>query len=214
MENGASAVSGALPVVCLVRHGETAWSGAGRHTGVTDLPLTAAGEAAAAGLAARLAGVSFAQVFTSPLQRARRTCELAGYGTCALADPDLVEWNYGDYEGLATAAILACRPGWSLFGEGCPGGESPDAVAARADRVVARVRAAGGNVLIFSSAHFLRTLAARWLGLPAGGGRHFLLGVASVSVLGYEHTPAEPVIRTWNEAGRAAPPLATHGGTG
>lgn len=203
-------MSDALPVVYLVRHGETAWSAAGRHTGVTDLPLTAAGETATAGLAARLAGVAFAGVFTSPLERARRTCGLAGFGTRAVADPDLAEWNYGDYEGLTTSEILARRPGWELFRDGCPGGESPAEIAARADRVVARVRAAAGNVLLFSSAHLLRTLAARWLGLPAGGGRHFLLGTASVSVLGYEHTPGEPVIRSWNEL---PCPLATHGGT-
>ncbi len=203
-------MSVALPLVYLARHGATAWSDAGRHTGRTDLPLTAAGEAAARQLAARLAGVAFGEVLTSPLQRARRTCELAGYGARAVVDPDLAEWDYGDYEGLTTAEIHARRPGWVLFRDGCPGGEAPAAVAARADRVVARVRAATGNALLFSSAHLLRTLAARWLGLPAGGGCHFLLATASVSVLGYEHTATEPVIRAWNDGEH---PLATPAGT-
>lgn len=203
-------MSVALPLVYLARHGETAWSASGQHTGRTDLPLTAAGEAAARGLVARLAGVAFAQVLTSPLARARRTCELAGFGAEAAVDPDLAEWNYGDYEGLTTAQILARRPAWVLFRDGCPGGEAPADVAARADRLVARVRAVAGNVLLFSSAHILRTFAARWLGLDAGGGRHFLLGTASVSVLGYEHAATEPVIRSWNAA---AHPLATPAGT-
>ncbi|MFO1316347.1 MAG: histidine phosphatase family protein [Burkholderiales bacterium] len=203
-------MSVALPLVFLARHGETAWSASGRHTGTTDLPLTGAGEANARRLAGRLAGVAFAQVLTSPLQRARRTCALAGFDAVAVVDPDLAEWNYGDYEGLTTAEILARRPGWVLFRDGCPGGEAPADVAARADRVVARVRAVTGNALLFSSAHILRTVAARWLGLDAGGGRHFLLGTASVGVLGYEHAATEPAIRTWNDA---ASPLATHAGT-
>lgn len=207
-------MSATLPLAVLARHGETAWSLSGRHTGRTDLPLTAAGEAAARRLRERLARVAFAQVRTSPSQRARRTCELAGYAAHAVVDPDLAEWDYGDYEGLTTAEILVRRPTWSLFRDGCPGGETPDDVAARADRVVARSRDVGGNVLLVSSAHILRTVTARWLGLPAGGGRHFVLDTASVSVLGYEHTAAEPVIRSWNDTERAAIPLATRGGTG
>lgn len=203
-------MSVALPLVYLARHGATAWSVAGQHTGRTDVPLTAAGEADARRLAARLAGGAFAQVLASPSQRARRTCELAGYGARAAVDPDLAEWDYGAYEGMTTAEILARRPGWVLFRDGCPEGEAPADVAARADRLIARVRAVAGNVLLFSSAHILRTIAARWLGLDAGGGRHFLLGTASVSVLGYEHDATQPVIRSWNDA---APPLAMHAGT-
>ena len=188
-----------FPTTYLGRHGETAWSLSGQHTGRTDLPLTERGERNARALGERLRGLVFARVFTSPLQRAVRTCELAGFGAMAEIDPDLVEWDYGQYEGRRTAEILAQRPGWQLFRDGCPGGESPDEVGARADRVMARVRALKGNVLIFSSGHFLRVLAARWLGLDAAGGRYLLLSTASLSALGYEHNPAEPVIRLWNE---------------
>src|SRR5262245_5786570 len=183
----------------LARHGETAWSLSGQHTGLTDLPLTPRGEANAARLAGRFASVAFAKVFTSPLQRAVRTCELAGFGTRAARDPDLVEWNYGRYEGRTSADIHRERPDWDLFRDGCPDGESPDEIAGRADRVVDRVRAIDGNVLLFSSGHFLRVLAARWLGLPPGAGRCFFLGTASLSELGYEHTRSRPVIRLWND---------------
>ena len=189
----------ALPFIYLARHGETAWSLSGQHTGVTDLPLTARGEQNARSLAGRLRGLTFARVFTSPLQRARRTCELAGFGSVAQIDPDLVEWNYGEYEGITTAQILAQRPGWSLFRDGCPGGESPAQIGARADRVVARLRAIPGNVLLFSSGHFLRVLAARWLGLEPGGARYFVLSTASLSTLGYEHDATEPVLCLWND---------------
>jgi broad specificity phosphatase PhoE len=192
-------VSGPLPVVYLARHGETAWSLSGQHTGRTDLPLTERGERQARALGERLRGTSFVKVFTSPSQRARRTAELAGYGGLTEVDPDLAEWDYGEYEGRRTADILAERPGWFLFRDGAPGGETPDQTGARADRVVHRIRAIGGNVLIFSSAHILRVLAARWLGLDAAGGRHFVLGTSSLSILGYEHNLAEPVIRLWNE---------------
>ncbi len=185
-----------FPNVFLARHGETAWSLSGQHTGLTDLPLTARGEANARTLAAPLAGVKFALVLTSPLIRAARTCELAGFGGVAIDDRDLVEWNYGDYEGKRTADILSANPGWKLFNDGCPGGESPVRVAARADRVIARARAAGGNVLLFSSGHILRMIGARWLGLPPSGGAYFLLGTASVSVLSYEHDMNEPVHRS------------------
>ncbi len=192
-------MSDPLPIVYLVRHGETAWSVTGQHTGRTDLPLTPRGEQNARRLGARLRGLAFAQVLTSPLQRASRTCELAGFGPVAVPDADLVEWDYGDYEGRRTAEIRAARSGWQLFRDGCPGGESPADVAARADRVAARVRAADGNVLIFSSGHFLRMLAVRWLGLEPVAGRLFLLGAGSVSALGYDHDRAEPTIRLWNE---------------
>ena len=190
----------ALPVVYLARHGETAWSLSGQHTGRTDLPLTERGEANARALGARLSGLSFAKVFTSPLQRAIRTCQLAGFGEKAEADPDLVEWDYGRYEGRRTVEILEERPDWYLFRDGCPGGETPDQVGARADRVIDRIRAVRSDVLLFSSAHILRVLAARWLGLGAAGGRYFVLSTASLSLLGYEHNLGEPVIRLWNDS--------------
>ena len=197
-------MSSPLPVVYLARHGETAWSRSGQHTGATDLPLTARGERDARALGDRLRGVAFAHVLTSPLQRASTTCALAGFGGVAVADADLVEWNYGEYEGLRTPEILARRPGWNLFRDGCPGGEAAADVGARADRVVARIRLVAGNVLLFSSAHVLRVLAARWLGLPPQDARCFVLGTASVSSLGYEHNANEPVIRSWNDAAAAA----------
>ena len=185
--------------IYLARHGETAWSLTGQHTGLTDLPLTERGERNARLLGKRLAGLTFAKVFTSPLQRAIRTCELAGFGAVAEVDRNLVEWNYGKYEGLRTAEIHAMRSEWQLFRDGCPGGESPDQVGARAGHVVSHVRAIKGNVLIFSSGHFLRVLAARWLGLEPAGGRFFMLNTASVSVLGYENNLSQPVIRLWND---------------
>ena len=188
-----------LPAVYLARHGETVWSLTGQHTGLTDLPLTERGERNARRLGERLAGLVFAKVFTSPLQRAARTCELAGFGNAAEVDPDLVEWNYGKYEGLRTAEIHAKRPDWQLFRDGCPDGESPNQVGVRADRVVSRVRAIKGDVLIFSSGHFLRVLAVRWLGIEPAAGRFFMLNTASVSVLGYEHSLSQPVIRLWND---------------
>jgi probable phosphoglycerate mutase len=192
-------MSETLPVVYLARHGETAWSVSGQHTGLTDLPLTGRGEHNARRLGERLAGMRFAKVLASPLQRAARTCELAGFGALAEVDRDLVEWNYGEYEGRRTSEIRAERPDWQLFRDGCPGGESPHQVGARADRVVGRVRAVHGDVLIFSSGHFLRVLAARWLGLEAAAGRYLLLGTASLSALGYEHDAQEPVIRLWDD---------------
>jgi len=189
----------ALQTVWLARHSETAWSLSGRHTGLTDLPLTVRGERNARSLGERLTGLKIARVFTSPLQRAARTCDLAGFGAGAEVDRDLVEWNYGEYEGRTTSEILAARPGWQLFRDGCPGGESPGDVAARADRVVARLRTAEGDVLVFSSGHFLRVLAARWLGEEPAEGRFFLLSTASLSALGYEHNLSEPAIRLWND---------------
>ena len=192
-------MSNELPIAYLARHGETAWSLTGQHTGLTDLPLTEHGEQNARALGERLIGLNFVRVFTSPLQRAARTCELAGFGAVAEADRDLLEWNYGQYEGRRTAEIYAERPDWQLFRDGCPGGESPDQVGARADCVLSRVRAFQGNVLLFSSGHFLRVLAARWLGLKPAAGRHFLLSTASLSALGYEHNLCQPVIRQWND---------------
>ena len=188
-----------LPVVYLARHGETAWSLTGQHTGLTDLPLTERGEQNARRLGERLRGLTFAKVFTSPLKRASRTCELAGFGRMAEVDPDLVEWNYGEYEGRRTADIRAERPDWQLFRDGCPGGETLEQVAARADRVVERVRAVAGDVLLFSSGHILRVLAARWLGVEPAFGKFFFLSTASLSQLGYEHDRASPVIRLWND---------------
>ena len=188
-----------LPLVYLARHGETAWSVTGRHTGLTDLPLTPRGERDARRLRDRLEGVAFAEVFTSPLQRARRTCELAGFGAVAEVERDLVEWNYGDYEGRTSDEIRAERPGWQLFRDGCPGGESPIEVGARADRVIRRARAADANVLLFSSGHVLRVLAARWLGLAPVDGRYLLLDTAGLCVLGYEHDVSQPAVRLWNE---------------
>jgi probable phosphoglycerate mutase len=190
-----------LPAVYLARHGETAWSLSGQHTGLTDLPLTERGERNARRLGERLKGHPFARVFTSPLQRARRTCELAGFGQVAAVDPELVEWNYGDYEGRKTADIHKERPGWQLFRDGVPGGESVRDIGARADRVLTRLRAADGDVLVFSSGHFLRVLAARWLGLDPSAGRLFLLGTAALNILGYEHNKDEPAIRLWNDTG-------------
>lgn len=189
------------PTVYLARHGETEWSLSGQHTGLTDLPLTPHGEELALKLKTRLAGLSVARVFTSPLQRAARTCALAGFGEAAETVPDLVEWNYGDYEGIKTADIHKQRPDWDLFEHGCPGGESVDQVTARANRVIGKLRDIDGDVLCFSSGHFLRALAACWLGLGAAGGRYFLLGTTSLSALSYEHNMDEPVIKLWNETG-------------
>jgi len=193
-------MSETLPIIYLARHGETAWSLSGQHTGVTDLPLTERGERNARQLGERLKGLTFAKVFTSPLQRTTRTCELTGFGAAAEPDRDLMEWNYGEYEGRRTAEILAERPDWQLFRDGCPGGESPSEVGKRADRVVSRVRAVHGNVLLFSSGHFSRVFAARWLGLEPGAGRYFFLSTASLGMLAYEHNNlSEPVIRLWND---------------
>jgi broad specificity phosphatase PhoE len=188
-----------LPIVYLARHGETAWSLSGQHTGRTDLPLTERGERNARALAQRLQGLSFASVFSSPLQRAVRTCQLAGFADRVDIDQALLEWDYGEYEGRRTRDIHKERPDWQLFRDGCPGGETVRDVGVRAECVVTRVRAVSGNVLIFSSAHFLRVLAARWLGLDAMLGRCFVLSTASLSALGYEHNLSQPVIRLWDD---------------
>jgi len=189
-----------LPIVYIARHGDTAWTVSGQHTGLTDLPLNAMGEQHARQLGQRLRGLTFASVFTSPLKRAARTCELAGFGAVAETVPDLVEWNYGEYEGKRSDEILRERPDWQLFRDGCPGGESPTQIGERADRVVQRVRKVRGDVLLFSSGHFIRVLAARWLALgPGSAGKYFLLSTASLSALGYEHNLSQPVIRLWND---------------
>jgi len=189
-----------LPIVYLARHGETAWTISGQHTGLTDLPLTERGERTARRLGERLKGLTFAAVLTSPLQRAARTCELAGFKSVAEVDKDLVEWDYGEYEGRRTVDIRKERPDWELFRDGCPGGESPQQVSVRADRIVQRVRAISGDVLIFTSGHFMRVLATRWLGLePTVNCKFFMLSTASLSAVGYEHTLSRPVIRLWNE---------------
>jgi len=188
-----------LPEIHLIRHGETAWTVARRHTGLTDIPLTEIGERQARRFGAHLQGRTFTRVFSSPLQRARRTCELAGFGSVVLIEPDLVEWNYGDYDGLTTAQILQQRPGWQLFRDGCPRGESVADVGTRADRMISRLRARKGDALLFSSGHFQRVFAARWLGLDASYGRFFLLSTTTLSILGYEHDKTDPVIRLWND---------------
>jgi broad specificity phosphatase PhoE len=189
-----------FPIVYLARHGETAWTISGQYTGLTDLPLTERGERNARRLEERLRGLTFAKVFTSPLQRARRTCELAGFGAVAEIDEDLVEWNYGDYEGRHSVDVHRERPDWELFRDGSPGGESPAEAAARADRVVSRVRAIPGDVLLFSSGHFIRVLATRWIGLEVtANARRFMLSTASLSAVGYEKELSRPVIRLWND---------------
>jgi probable phosphoglycerate mutase len=193
-------MSETLPTVYLARHGETAWSISGQHTGRTDLPLTERGERNARRLGERLNGLKFAKVLTSPLQRAARTCELAGFGNVAQLEKDLLEWNYGEYEGRRRDEIHAERPEWKLFRDGCPGGESPGQVGARADRVVRQIRQLQGDILLFSSGHFLRVLAARWLGLEPAAGRLFTLSTASLSALSYEHDMSEPVIRLWDDS--------------
>lgn len=192
-------MSEAFPFVYLARHGETAWTVTGQHTGLTDLPLTERGEENARRLGEALRDLTFAKVFTSPLQRATRTCELAGFESVAEVDRDLVEWNYGEYEGRLTVDILRERPDWHLFRDGCPGGESPQQVAARADRIVRRVRAMAGNVLLFSSGHFLRVLATRWIEMEPINGESLMLGTASLSALSYENSLSQPAIRFWND---------------
>jgi probable phosphoglycerate mutase len=188
-----------LPRLFLVRHGNTAWSETGQHTGRTDLPLNEVGERRARRVGEYLKTESFARVFTSPLQRASKTCALAGFAQVAVVDADLVEWDYGAYEGKLTKEILAERPGWNLFRDGCPGGELLQAVAMRADRFLAKVRGCEGNVLAFSSGHIIRVITARWLGLPPEAGRHFVCAPGSIGVLGFEHHCLdEPMVERWN----------------
>src|SRR5246500_5976572 len=194
-----------LPVVYLARHGNTAWTRSGQHTGLTDLPLTPDGERNAVRLGERLNGLTFAKVFTSPLLRAARTCELAGFGSVAETDRDLVEWNYGNYEGLTSTQILQQRPDWDLFRDGCPGGESPQQIGERAYHIVQRLRSVTGDVLLFSSGHFIRVLTACWLGVGPAGGRFFLLSPASLSALSYEHNLSRPAVRLWDDDRHVGP---------
>jgi broad specificity phosphatase PhoE len=190
--------------VYLVRHGETAWSVTGQHTGRTDLPLTRHGQEQAQRLPQRLQRVSFRHVISSPLRRARQTCALAGFEDVAALDTDLLEWNYGDYEGLTRAEIHRLNPGWELFRDGCPGGESVAEITGRVDRVASRLGALEGNALIFSSGHLLRVLAARWLGANTQLGRNLMLDPASISVLGYDRASLDRVIRRWNDGAEEA----------
>ena len=185
--------------VYLVRHGETAWSITGQHTGRSDLALTSRGEEQARALGPRLKSLNFDHVLSSPLRRALRTCELAGFTGPATLDQDLVEWDYGDYEGRTLAGIHRERPEWELFRDGCPGGESVLQITERVDRMVSRLRALDGNVLVFSSGHVLRVLAARWIDGSAALGRHLVLDPACVCVLGYDHGGTDSVIRLWND---------------
>ena len=196
----ASSAHTAAPRLFLIRHGDTAWSDSGQHTGLTDIPLNASGEARALALGARLGRERFARVFTSPLIRARRTCELAGFTDRAEVNADLVEWNYGNYNGLTSAQIRQHHPDWNLFRDGAPGGESPEMATARADRFLTGVANIEGDTAAFSSGHFIRMLAARWIGLPAVDARHFYTATAGVSILGYEHGRADRVILLWNDA--------------
>jgi len=195
-----------LPRLFLIRHGETEWSLSGRHTGRTDIALTGRGEEDAKALGSRLRAFTLEAVFTSPSLRARGTCELAGLAAAAEIDPDLAEWDYGDYEGLTTAEILETRPDWNLFLDGCPNGESPSRVSGRADRVIAGSKEREGNIALFTHGHFGRVLAARWIGSPVDLGRRFSLAPASLSVLDHEHRNArEPIIALWNERKPDAP---------
>jgi broad specificity phosphatase PhoE len=189
-------MAGSEQQVYVVRHGETEWSLSGQHTGVTDIPLTENGRAVARRLQPILAKVSFSLVLTSPLGRARETCELVGLGGRATVEPDLMEWNYGEYEGLTAKQIHAKRPGWVIFRDGSPGGETPKDVAVRADRVIARVRAAPGNVALFAHGHIFRVLVSRWIGLPPAAGQHFLLDTATLNILGYYRD--SPAVKVWN----------------
>ena len=182
--------------IYVIRHGETKWSLSGQHTGLTDIPLTENGRHRARLLQPVLAKESFALVVTSPLQRARETCELSGLGPRAKVDADLLEWNYGEYEGITTQQIHEKVPGWQIFTDGCPGGEKPDQVGARVDRVIAKVRASGGDVALFAHGHVLRVLVARWIGLPASGGQHFLLDTGTLNILSYYR--GVPSVKTWN----------------
>ena len=194
-----AAAAGRRPRVYFVRHGDTEWSINGRHTGVTDLPLTARGEEEARELAPWLRAIPFTRALTSPRRRARRTCELAGLAVADEIEPDLAEWNYGDYEGRRSEDICQERPGWNIFRDGCPQGESPAQVSDRADRLIARLGALEGDIALFSHGEFGRVLAARWIGAPVTLGRRFALGAASLGILGYDPThPDTTVIALWN----------------
>jgi probable phosphoglycerate mutase len=188
-----------LPRLYLVRHGETEWSLSGQHTSRTDIPLTPRGEEKARALAARFQGIQFVRVLTSPRQRARKTCELAGLGAQAQIEPDLAEWDYGDYEGMLTADIHKSRPNWNIYRDGCPNGESPAQISDRVDRLIARLRGVDGNIALFSHGHLGRVLAARWIGLPVTEAQRFQLDTASLNILGHEPNHGDsPVIELWN----------------
>jgi probable phosphoglycerate mutase len=189
------------PRIWLARHGQTEWSLAGKHTGRSDIPLTPEGEQEARKLGARLQKASYALVLMSPLQRARNTCELAGFGSKAEQAPDLMEWDYGAYDGLKSSEIRAKRPDWHLFRDGCPGGEQLKDVVARADRIIVRLKSSPGDALVFSHGHLLRVLAMRWAGIPADLGGHFTLAPASLSMLGSDAASGDPVIERWNDSG-------------
>jgi broad specificity phosphatase PhoE len=192
--------------IYLIRHGETEWSLSGQHTGRTDIPLTAHGEDEARDLGPSLQHIRFAHVLSSPRQRARRTCELAGLGQAAAIEPDLAEWDYGDYEGRRSRDIRELRPDWNIFRDGCPDGESPADVSDRADRLIARLRGLDGTVALFSHGHFSCALAARWIGQPVIVGQHFWLATASLSILAYAPShPDVPVMALWNFAPGSAP---------
>jgi broad specificity phosphatase PhoE len=182
--------------VFAIRHGETAWSLSGQHTGTTDLPLTDSGRRLAERMRPVLATKTFELVLCSPMHRARETCELAGFGNKVVMDPDLLEWNYGEYEGLTPKQIQEIAPGWLIFRDGCPGGETPAHVGARVDRVIARSRAVPGDTVLFAHGHVLRVFVARWIGLSPGGGQHFLLNTGTLCVLSYYHEM--PAVRIWN----------------
>ncbi len=186
--------------IYFIRHGETEWSLSQRHTGRTDIPLTAHGEEQARAVGVRLSDIGFSSVLTSPRQRARRTCELALLTPLAQIEPDLAEWDYGAYEGQTTVEIWQYRPGWNLFRDGCPGGEIPAQISDRADRVIASLGDARGNIALFSHGQFGCVLAARWIGMPVIEGQHFLIGAASLSILGYNPShPEVRVISSWND---------------
>ena len=199
--------------ITLIRHGETAWSITGQHTGRTDLPLTENGEHRALRLVELLRGAGFDHVLSSPLWRARRTCEIAGLGSIARTEPDLEEWDYGDFEGMTTAEICRYRTGWNVFKDGCPGGESVEQVSRRADRLLEGIRRLNGSVALFSHGQFLRVVAVRWIGLSVLEGKHLALDTASVSVLGYElHNGKIPAICLWNSGSDTASRLSTPNG--
>lgn len=189
-------MSNSLQQIYLIRHGETEWSLSGQHTGITDIPLTANGRRMAKLFEPLFAKRNFAQVLTSPLERARATCELAGLSKQAEVDPDLMEWNYGEYEGLTSQQIRAKSPDWMIFREGCPDGERPEQVSARVYRVIARVREVDGDVALFAHGHILRVFAAHWLGLPVAAGSHFMLDTATLSILSYYQ--GVPAVKRWN----------------
>lgn len=195
----------ALPRIYLIRHGETEWSRLGKHTGKTDLPLLPQGEADAKRVGPRLAKVGFSEIISSPRQRARRTCALAGFGAHVSIDEDVAEWDYGAYESLTADEILLKRPDWSIYRDGCPEGESAEQIIARADRVVTRLKSLHGNVAVFSHGHFLRILTARWLNWPIVNAQNLLLSTASISELAFNHNRIDrPVIALWNEVGEEA----------